>query len=336
TDGTNWTAVGTETISGFSQVYMIGIAVTSHNAGATGTSAVDDFTVVSGLCTPTHTVSPTVTVTPTATPTRTNSPTFTVTASATTVFGGCVRPDGFNNSFLEPFWTAADIGAPAAGTQAETAVNITITAAGIIGGTSDNFRYIYQPVSGDMDVYLRVNFVSEADALSGAGLMMRQSLAANSPHASIFATYGNNYVMGYRATAGGATNGGVAGTYTNGTAGYVRLLKSGSNITGFYSADGVNWTVQANYSVSLGSAFYVGVAAGTNINATAGYFSVDGFSLISGGCTATVTPTNTPTFTGTHTMTATSTATFTMTPTVTPTNTPTFTVTQTITPTVTM
>ena len=78
-----------------------------------------------------------------------------------------------------------DIGSPAiAGTTSFAAGTYTITAAGVdIWDTSDQFRYVYQPVSGDVDVVARVASLTAADAWSKAGVMIRESLSPGSRHA---------------------------------------------------------------------------------------------------------------------------------------------------------
>src|SRR5690242_10046473 len=78
-------------------------------------------------------------------------------------------------------WSAQDIGSPAlAGSASSNQGSFTITAAGTdIGGQSDQFTFIYQQVSGDVDVIARVDSITAADPASKTGVMIRSSLAAN-------------------------------------------------------------------------------------------------------------------------------------------------------------
>ncbi|HPD18529.1 MAG TPA: CBM9 family sugar-binding protein, partial [Candidatus Goldiibacteriota bacterium] len=317
-DDINWTPLGNVNIN-FNSTFLIGIAVTSHNAGATGFASVDNFNVLEGACTPTYTI----------TQTRTMSPTFTATPTNTPFFAGCIQPDGFSNGVLENFWTAADIGSPAAGSQTETMTNLTITAAGVIWGTVDAFRYIYQPVAGNVDATLQINFVSEANGWAGTGIMIRETLNADSRNVYMLAST-NAFSMQCRSTTAGTTFSTDGAAYVNNTTGYVRLLKSGNNFTGYYSTNGADWNVVGNYTVNVGTNFYIGVAAATNLIDTTGYFSISNFNVLSGGCTPTATKTSTETVTCTITPTWTLTDTPTQTTTITPS------VTQTITSTITM
>src|SRR5580765_4980985 len=78
-------------------------------------------------------------------------------------------------------WSAQDIGSPAvAGSATFDQGTFTINASGAdIGGRSDQFTFVYQQVTGDVDVLARVNSVSSTDAGSETGVMIRNSLAAD-------------------------------------------------------------------------------------------------------------------------------------------------------------
>src|SRR4026207_1521268 len=70
-------------------------------------------------------------------------------------------------------WAAADIGAPALAGNASASGNaFTINAAGVdVWGTADQFQFVYQQISGDVDVRARVDNVSYASSWSKAGVM---------------------------------------------------------------------------------------------------------------------------------------------------------------------
>ena len=81
-------------------------------------------------------------------------------------------------------WTGLDIGNPAiAGNSSGTASELSITAAGSdIGGTSDQFYFVYQQIVGDVDVRARVDGITYGSWLAVAGVMIRGSLAADAAH----------------------------------------------------------------------------------------------------------------------------------------------------------
>src|SRR3990170_5165186 len=100
------------------------------------------------------------------------------------VFVGVVfAPGAFAQAVPSP-WVAADIGTPAvAGLTTYASGIFTVAAAGAdIWGTSDQFRFVYQPIAGDVEVIARVDSITSADAWSKAGVMIRASLSPTSAH----------------------------------------------------------------------------------------------------------------------------------------------------------
>ena len=106
-------------------------------------------------------------------------------------------------------WLAQDIGAPAiAGSSSfdQTTKTFSTTAGGAdIWGTSDQFRFIYQPIAGDAVITARVDSLFFADPWSKAGVMIRSSLSANAAHAFTLVSAGNGSAFQRRRTAGGSS-----------------------------------------------------------------------------------------------------------------------------------
>jgi fibronectin type 3 domain-containing protein/regulation of enolase protein 1 (concanavalin A-like superfamily) len=164
-------------------------------------------------------------------------------------------------------FASGDIGNPTpAGSTTTIAdgVDYDVAAGGTnIWDTSDQFRFVYKQYSGDFDVKVQIIGVNEPAAVNAlVGLMARESLAANS--ANVFMrTYGQNggtFKLGVRSTTGGTTtsNSGVGnGSYPNV---WVRLARVGNTFTGYYSANGVNWTVVSTANVAMSANVFVGMA----------------------------------------------------------------------------
>jgi len=118
------------------------------------------------------------------------------------------------------FWSAlpngqkgADIGTPSPVGGANWANNTyTILAGGAnIGGNSDQFHFVYQTVSGNVDLVARVASVTAADAMSRAGVMVRASLSPDAAFAytSLGAIAGYGFEWRYTSSASASvTNGG--------------------------------------------------------------------------------------------------------------------------------
>ena len=130
--------------------------------------------------------------------------TYTPTASTTTLLG------------ISGLWADSDIGTPGATGGASFANNTyTISGSGNdIFNASDNFHYVYQPLSGDGTIIAHVVTQGNTNASAKAGVMLRGSLAANAAFADVVVTPGSGVLFQDRTTTGGsaATVGSTAGT----------------------------------------------------------------------------------------------------------------------------
>jgi regulation of enolase protein 1 (concanavalin A-like superfamily) len=179
----------------------------------------------------------------------------------------------------------ADVGAPAIkGSVAYSSGKYTITAGGIdIWDNSDQFNFIYKQVTGDVDLIARVVSLTNADPYSKAAVMVRETLNANSRHASTFLTYSAGYRFTRRVSTGGTSV--SANGSTTAAPGWVRLKRNGSLFTSYESKDGTNWTVIGTDSISLASTVYVGIAV-SSVNASQSIQAVvDSLSITAGGTT---------------------------------------------------
>jgi len=183
-------------------------------------------------------------------------------------------------------WNAQDVGAAAIAGSAsfdQTTGTFGITAAGTgIGGRSDQFTFIYQQVTGDVEVIAKVDSVSAADGWSNSGVMIRSSLAANAGHGYALVSAGHGVAFQRRQNDGGRTNltygPSVSAPY------WVRLVREGTTLTSYSSADGATWATLTSRTVSLGTTAYVGIATTSNngtapTNAAVSHVSIAPLSL---------------------------------------------------------
>ena len=176
--------------------------------------------------------------------------------------------------------TSADIGAPALkGMSSYDNGTYSITAGGAdIWNTSDQFHYVYQPASGDIDVKVRVASIGYADQWSKAGVMLRASLNANSAHAFALMSAGRGSAFHRRNTDGAITVGTTGSTAA--PPGWMRLKRSGNLITAYRSTDGVNWTTIGSDTVSLPDQVYVGIAVTAHTTIATTSVKADNFSVV--------------------------------------------------------
>ena len=167
-------------------------------------------------------------------------------------------------------WSASDIGAPGlAGFTSYSDGLLSVEAGGTnLWGTSDQFRFVYQAVSGDCDIITRVADVSDTNPKAKAGLMIRETLASNSPHYFLFATPEQGVFLQNRADPAGSGSVYLKQNPSLGTPIWLRLKRTGSTLTTYTSADGVNWTAFTTVSnLTLSANAYIGLAL-TGSNAT--------------------------------------------------------------------
>ncbi|MEZ0263261.1 MAG: carbohydrate-binding protein, partial [Phycisphaerae bacterium] len=165
--------------------------------------------------------------------------------------------------FTSVAYTSVNIGPSLGATtavQAPSAYNLSSNGADI-WGRSDSFRFVYRPVTGNFDAVVRVASLGATSPWSKAGLMVRDSLAANSRNVFALVTPGSNgYRMQTRTVAGGLSTlvGGTAAVAYPNT--WVRLTRVGNVFTAYRSTDGTNWTAYATTTLALNSTVYLGVA----------------------------------------------------------------------------
>lgn len=157
-------------------------------------------------------------------------------------------------------WVTQDIGNVAASGSASW-YNDTFTIVGSgsdIWNTSDEFRYAHQVLSGDCTVVARVTAVEYTDSWAKAGVMLRDSLAANAKHASVFLTPANGVAFQSR-TGTGSSSLNVNKTGLSAPV-WVRIQRAGNTFVGSYSLDGSEWTYLGSQVINMGTQFYVGLA----------------------------------------------------------------------------
>lgn len=161
-------------------------------------------------------------------------------------------------------WTCADIGNPTpTGNQSfdPTSGVWTINAGGAdIAGTADQFRFLWQPRTGDGSVIAQVVTQANTSSSAKAGVMMRATADPGSPYYGIFVTPGTGIKVQRRATQGATTM--KLANPTGTVPVYLRITRAGNSFTAYTSADGLSWTPipGSTATVSLPATTLQGVA----------------------------------------------------------------------------
>jgi regulation of enolase protein 1 (concanavalin A-like superfamily) len=167
-----------------------------------------------------------------------------------------------------PEWTGRDVGSVgAAGSSTSSSGTVTVRGAGAdVWGTADAFYFRYRTLAGDGEIVARVASVQNVHAWTKAGVMVRQSLQAGSPHAFMMVTPGHGLAFQRRATAGALS------AHTTGGAGtapyWVKLTRQGQIVKAYKSPDGVTWTAVGQATLSISGPVYVGLAVSSHAAGT--------------------------------------------------------------------
>ena len=208
------------------------------------------------VATPTPGPTATATVTSTSVP-----PTATPTATATRTPTVTPTPTG-----LPSPWLTRDIGAVGIAGSATYANGLfTVKGSGAdIWGTSDQFRFVYQTLSGNGSITAKVTSQTNSNGWAKAGVMIRESLNANSRHAMAVVSPSNGVHMQYRSSAGGGSTDVSGGSGTAPV--WLRVTRSGNTFTTYRSANGTTWTQIGSRSITMATSVYIGLAVTSHTN----------------------------------------------------------------------
>ena len=171
-----------------------------------------------------------------------------------------VAVQGAPGNQLPSPWTSQDIGAVGlAGSASYSNGVFTIKGAGAdIWETQDSFHFMHRTVTGDIDVVARVTSIQNTHQFAKAGVMLRGSLATNSPHVIMSYMPGGQLEFMTRSSAGATT---PFPTQVSGASLpiWLRLTRTGSQVTGYWSNSGTSWIQIGTASPALPATIYAGL-----------------------------------------------------------------------------
>ena len=176
-------------------------------------------------------------------------------------------------------WSNADVGpVPFPGNTAFTSGTYTVTGAGAdVWGTADQFHYAYRAWTGDGTIVARVASEQNVSSWVKAGVMIRQTLAPDAPHAFMLVSPAKGTAFQRRTVAGGAT------TSTPGPLAaaprWVKLTRGGDLFTAYDSADGVAWTLVGTETIPMGATVFAGIAVTSHNPGATATATFDGVTI---------------------------------------------------------
>lgn len=176
-------------------------------------------------------------------------------------------------------WLHQDVGSTGLSGDASYSSG-TFTAVGSgadIYGNADAFHYIYQPITGNVQVVARVLSQQYTDPWAKAGIMFRQSLDDFSRHVNMIISPGNGTSLQFRLDNYDSSSS-IMGV-TNTTPYWIRLVRDGNIFSGYTSPDGLNWTNTGSVSNPMPATAYVGLAVCAHNNSALNSATFDNVSL---------------------------------------------------------
>jgi len=144
----------------------------------------------------------------------------------------------------------------------------TMTALGIdIWDEADELHFAYKELSGAAAIIAKVESLENTDPFAKAGVMIRDTLDADSRYAAVLVTPENGIRFQFRRTAGSETDRNFAEGIT--APQWVKLERTaGGFVKALYSADGSAWTQLGMGAISMKMPVYIGLAVTShNVNA---------------------------------------------------------------------
>ena len=169
---------------------------------------------------------------------------------------------------LPPPWQTADIGSVGVAGSASMSNGVyTVKGAGTISGTADSFRFVYQPLSGDGEIKVRLNSVGNTGTSGCIGVIIRESLISSSEYAFMGILPDGTFRWQRRSKTGGTT---WSTTSTIGTPPniWIRLVRTGNALYGYKSSDGINWTQVDSRNITMATNIYIGLAVASGSSNT--------------------------------------------------------------------
>jgi hypothetical protein len=166
-------------------------------------------------------------------------------------------------------WTDLNIGSPAKlGTASFDAPSGGWTQSGggaDIWNRSDQFNFVSEHVTGSAVAIAKVASVTNTNSWAKAGLMFRNSAAANDVFVDVVVTPGQGVSLQWRSTTGGT---GSSTTIAGVTAPrWLKLTRSANSFSGYYSANGTSWIqIGSAKTVTMASNALVGLAVTAHDN----------------------------------------------------------------------
>lgn len=191
-----------------------------------------------------------------------------VAATPSTVFSGW---DAYQYDYIltpdvpDSGMSSGDIGQVGfPGSKTETHDQIILTGSGTdIYGTADSFYFAWKKLSGDGSVSAKVFSVENTNPWAKAGVMIRNSLDPSDKAAALVISAHDRSAFQWRPQASQRTRYSLEGP---GAPTWLKIERSGDQISGYRSDDGVTWNLANSVTLPMNQTVYIGLATTSHNN----------------------------------------------------------------------
>lgn len=198
-----------------------------------------------------------------------------------------MHPVGAGSHLPVP-WLGADVGdVRVSGLAKGSGTGFAVAGSGLdIGGTNDQFHFVFRLARGDCELRARVLSIQNTDPNAKAGVMIRETLAADSPFAMLaIRPAGYGMVFRWRTSPGAGAFGsslpGVSAPY------WLRILRDGDIVRAYRSGDGLSWISVGNVNIPMGEDAFVGLVVNSRAD---GVLCAAAFEGVTVNCRAELMP----------------------------------------------
>ena len=162
-------------------------------------------------------------------------------------------------SLLPAPWINQDIGVVgSSGSTSFAGGTFNLHGAGAdIWDQADAFHFVYQPLNGNGEIVARVASLENTHPNAKAGVMIRETLTSDSPHAILNVTPAAGIEFMRRLSPGAITD------YTSGgdetAPKWLKLSRAGNIFSAYKSNDGASWTLVGTDTIDMEAQVYIGM-----------------------------------------------------------------------------
>lgn len=145
---------------------------------------------------------------------------------------------------------------------------------GLPGSSSDACRYTFQTFSGDGTLQAKISDVINISSNTSAGIMLREDLSQGSRMIAILAKADGTIEFQKRESRDAVVTE-RSNVGSSASPAWLKVSRSGSAITAYYSSDGRNWYAKGSSTISLSANYLLGFSVTSGLPSTATTATID-------------------------------------------------------------